>query len=337
MTLASFPTPGTGSFSIGSLTIHYYGIIIAIGIVIASLIAGVRLKRRGADGWVILDIALWAVPLGIIGGRLYHVFTHPGDYFTGSGDPFRFLYVWEGGLAIFGALVLGAFGAWIGCRLAGLRFTALLDAAAPGVLLAQALGRWGNYFNNELFGTPTDLPWGIEIPSSNAAFPIGLPSGTLFHPAFLYESLWDLLGVFVLLWAGRRFLLQWGRTFGLYLIWYGVGRFFIEGIRLDPSEVYLGVRVNQWAAILVVIIGLILMVVQARRHPGLEPSPYLPRHLAAIAAAEGEPDAGEQLFEDAADVALAEGEGTATTASDASAATASGERSTSATTDSARD
>ncbi|WP_084626868.1 prolipoprotein diacylglyceryl transferase [Pseudoclavibacter soli] len=274
MNLATFPSPDISSFSIGSVTIHFYGLIIAVGIILAAALTGVRLQRRGADGWLVLDVALWAVPLGILGGRLYHVFTHPGDYFYAGANPLAILYVWEGGLAIFGAIVLGAFGAWVGSHLSGLRFGALLDAAAPGVLLAQALGRWGNYFNNELFGQPTDLPWGIKIPTTNSAFPVGLPADTLFHPAFLYESLWDLLGVFVLIWAGHKLRLQWGRLFGLYLVWYGIGRFFIEAIRLDPSLVFLGSRVNQLTAVIIVAVGILVIAIRGRQHPGAEPNVY---------------------------------------------------------------
>jgi prolipoprotein diacylglyceryl transferase len=142
--------------------------------------------------------------------------------------------------------------------------------------VAQAIGRFGNYFNRELFGTPTDLPWGLEIESTNPAFPIGLPAGTLFHPTFLYEALWNVLGAFVIIWAGRRFTLQWGRTFAVYLMWYGLGRVAIESIRLDPSESFLGIRVNVWAAIGAIVLGLVILFVQRRRHPGLEPDAYVP-------------------------------------------------------------
>ncbi|HRN28881.1 MAG TPA: prolipoprotein diacylglyceryl transferase, partial [Terrimesophilobacter sp.] len=149
------------------------------------------------------------------------------------------------------------------------------DALAPGLLLAQAFGRLGNWFNHELYGLPTDLPWGLEIESTNAAFPAGLPEGTLFHPTFLYEILWNLLGVAVLLLVERRWNLQWGRLLGCYLIWYGIGRSFFESIRIDPSEIFFGIRTNVWAAIFAVVVGLIIVVVQGRRHPGLEPSPYV--------------------------------------------------------------
>ena len=142
---------------------------------------------------------LWAVPLGIIGGRIFHVLTHPDDYFYAGANLLKTLYIWEGGMAIFGALILGGVGAFIGCRMSGLRFWSFADAVAPALLLAQAFGRFGNYFNHELFGLPTNLPWGLEIESTNPAFPAGLPADTLFHPTFLYEIIWNLLGVVVLL------------------------------------------------------------------------------------------------------------------------------------------
>jgi prolipoprotein diacylglyceryltransferase len=201
-------------------------------------------------------------------------------------------------MAIFGALMLGAVGTWIGCRLSGVRFWSFADALAPSLLLAQAFGRLGNYFNHELFGLPTDLPWGLEIESTNPAFPAGLPAGTLFHPTFLYEIIWNLLGVAVLLFIERRWRLgrwripfldvevpapvagayrfQWGKLLGMYLIWYGVGRSFFESIRIDPSEIFFGIRTNVWAAFGAILVGLVIIVVQSRRHPGVEPSPYVP-------------------------------------------------------------
>ena len=158
----------------------------------------------------------------------------------------------------------------------GIRFWTFADALAPGLLLAQAFGRLGNYFNHELYGLPTDLPWGLEIEASNPAFPIGLPAGTLFHPTFLYEIIWNLLGVAVILWIGHRFNPQWGRLFGVYLIWYGAGRTVWETIRIDPSEYLFGIRANVWAAILAIVVGLAIIVIQSRRHTGAEPSPYVP-------------------------------------------------------------
>ncbi len=292
MILASIPSPPLQwrSFNVGewmremgatwatfNLTIHAYALCILLGIVVGLVVTNRRLVARGIESWLILDIALFAIPLGIVGGRAYHVVTHPSDYFAGQ-DFARVFYVWEGGLAIFGALILGGVGGWIGCRMNGLRFTTLLDAIAPGLIIAQAIGRIGNYFNHELFGGPTDLPWGLEIDLLNPAFPLGLPPGTLFHPTFLYEAIWNLLGAAVIIWSGRRFTLQWGRNFAVYLVWYGIGRIAIETIRLDPSESFLGVRVNVWGAVATVLMGLLIFVVQGRRHPGLEPSGYRPGH-----------------------------------------------------------
>lgn len=155
------------------IPIHAYALCILAGIVAAALLTGYRLKRRGADAGVVLDIALWSVPFGIIGGRIFHVVTHPDDYFGAGKDLLKTLYIWEGGMAIFGALILGGVGTLIGCRLAGVRFWSFTDAVAPGLLLAQAFGRFGNYFNHELFGLPTNLPWGLEIEATNPAFPAG--------------------------------------------------------------------------------------------------------------------------------------------------------------------
>jgi len=278
---ASIPSPPQSSFQLGPLTIHFYALCIIAGIIAAVLLTNHRLTRRGAERWVVIDIAIIAVPLGIIGARIFHVLTHPNFYFgpgRNTWNPFEFgsvWAIWEGGIAIFGALLGGAVGAWLGCKWTGIRFWTFADALAPGILLAQALGRFGNWFNHELFGLPTDLPWGLEIESSNPAFPAGLAEGTLFHPTFLYEVLWNGLGVIVLLWAGHRLRLQWGKLFALYLIWYSAGRIVWESIRIDPSEVLLGLRSNVWAAILGVVVGLVIFIVQSRRHLGVEPSPYM--------------------------------------------------------------
>jgi len=204
------------------------------------------------------------------------VLTHPGFYFGAGTDLWAVFRIWEGGIAIYGALIGGAIGAFLGCKWTGIRFWTFADALAPGLLLAQAMGRFGNWFNQELYGLPTDLPWGLEIDADNPAFPPGLAPGTLFHPTFLYEVIWNVLGVLFLLWVGNRFRLQWGRLFGLYLVWYSAGRIVWESIRIDPSEIILGLRSNVWAAILGVILGLVIFFVQKRRHPGSEPSPYVP-------------------------------------------------------------
>jgi len=258
-----------------NLSIHAYALCILVGIFAGLVITNRRLVARGAEPWVVLDIALLAIPFGIIGGRVYHVLTHPADYFAGQ-NILRVFYIWEGGMAIFGALILGAVGAYIGARMVRMNFWSFADAIAPGLLVAQAFGRFGNWFNRELFGTPTDLPWGLEIESTNPAFPIGLQEGTLFHPTFLYEAVWNVMGALLLVWLGRRVTLQWGKQFGLYLIWYGVGRVAIETIRLDPSETILGVRVNVWGSVVAILFGLAIIAIQSRRHPGLEPGVYRP-------------------------------------------------------------
>lgn len=274
-----------------NLTINAYAVFILLGIGAALWLTNRRLVARGVEPGLVLDIALWAVPFGILGGRLYHVATHPADYFYEGADLLRIFYVWEGGLAILGAVSLGAVGAYIGARSAGLRFTAFADALAPGLLLAQGIGRTGNYFNQELFGAPTDLPWGLQIDRPNPAIPVGIPDSTLFHPTFLYEMLWNVLGALVLIWVGKKLSLQWGRLFALYLVWYGIGRVFLETIRLDPAELILGIRVNIWGALAAIALGIFLYLRQAYRHPGAEPSAYVPGR-------EWTPDSGVDFEDD---------------------------------------
>ncbi|TFB92569.1 prolipoprotein diacylglyceryl transferase [Cryobacterium sp. HLT2-28] len=273
----SIPSPDISSIQVGPFQIHFYALFILTGIVVAVILTSRRLTRRGGEPGIVLDITLWAVPFGIIGGRLYHVVTHPTDYFFPGADLWKTLYVWEGGLAIFGAILFGGLGAYVACRRAGVRFLSFGDALAPGMLLAQSFGRLGNYFNQELFGTPTTLPWGLQITPSQPAFPTGLPADTLFHPLFLYEILWNLAGVIIVLLAERQYNLRWGKTLGLYLIIYGVGRTWFESFRLDPTEFeLLGIKINMITATAVAVVGLILIIVQSRRHTEPEPSPYLP-------------------------------------------------------------
>jgi len=284
----SIPSPDISGFSLGPFTIRYYALFIITGIVVATWLTSRRLKRRGARGDEAIDIALWAVPFGIIGGRLYHVVTHPTDYFYPGADLLTVLYVWEGGLAIFGAVLFGGVGVYIGCRRTGIRFLSFADALAPGLLIAQAIGRLGNYFNQELFGAPTTLPWGLQIDPASHAFPPGLPADTLFHPLFLYEMLWNLTGAAVILLLERRVALRWGKAFGLYLIIYGTGRAFLESLRIDPTGFVLwGMKINMLTALLVALAGLTLIIVQTRRHPEPEESPFRPgRGPAPVAADE---------------------------------------------------
>lgn len=277
----SIPSPMWSFFDLGPLRIHAYALCILVGIVAAAWWTNRRLVARGGENWIVLDVILFAIPIGIVGARIYHVLTHPADYFYPGADLLRTLYIWEGGNAIFGSLLGGAVGAWIGTRFAGLRFWSFADALAPALLIAQAFGRLGNWFNHELFGLPTSLPWGLEIESSNPAFPVGLPAGTLFHPVFLYEMLWNVLGALVLVVIERNLALRWGRAFGVYLIWYGIGRSMFEAIRIDPSGTFLGVRTNIWAAWAAILIGVVIIVWQGRRHPGEETSIYLPERSPA--------------------------------------------------------
>jgi len=280
---------GIGVPATFALNIHAYALCILAGIIVAVVMTSRRLTKRGAEPGITIDIILWAIPLGIIGARIFHVLTHPGDYFGEGKNPLAVLFIWEGGLAIFGALILGAVGVWIGCRRTGIRFWTFADAVAPAVLLAQAFGRLGNYFNHELFGTPTDLPWGLEIESTNSAYPLGLPEGVLFQPTFLYEIIWNVIGVIVILALEKKFRLQWGKTLSLYLIWYGAGRIVWESIRIDPSEIFAGLRTNVWAAIFAVVLGVVIYLVQSRRHTGVEPGPYvLGRGWSADAAVDSE-------------------------------------------------
>jgi prolipoprotein diacylglyceryl transferase len=276
--LASLPSPPADwqYFDVGPLRVHVYALAILAGIILATWITGRRLTARGGEKGVVLDFLLWTVPLGIIFARAYHVLTHPGDYFGPDINPLSVFYIWEGGNAIFGGLIGGALGVWLGSRQTGVRFFSFADALIPGLLIAQAAGRLGNYFNQELFGLPTTLPWGLVIDLPNSAVPSGLPADTLFHPTFLYEMIWNLAGVVILLLIERRRDMRWGKALAFYLVWYGLGRAWLEAIRLDPSETFLGIRTNIWASFAAILLGVILYVVQSRRHPGREESIYLP-------------------------------------------------------------
>ncbi|MGN7859363.1 prolipoprotein diacylglyceryl transferase [Microbacterium sp. 22303] len=314
---ASIPSPPISYFQVGPLQIHFYALCIIAGIIVATLLTNHRLTKRGAERWVVVDICIIAVPLAIIGARIFHVATHPGFYFgpdKNTWNPFEpgsVWAIWEGGIAIFGALIGGAIGAWLGCKWTGVRFSAFADALAPGLILAQAFGRFGNWFNHELFGLPTDLPWGLEIESTNSAFPAGLAPGTLFHPTFLYEVIWNTLGCLFLLWLGHKLRLQWGKLFAVYLIWYGAGRMVWESIRIDPSEIYFGLRTNVWAALFGVVLGIVVLFVQTRRHPGFEPSPYQPGREPSTAGVESQnPDDFVDLSEPQTDENRAEADAT---------------------------
>ncbi|MDQ0078210.1 prolipoprotein diacylglyceryl transferase [Arthrobacter oryzae] len=290
---ASIPSPDWSGFDIplpwGSLRIHAYALCILAGIVVGLWLTSVRWNKRGTPEGSLWDIAIWAIPFGIIGGRLYHVFSSPDAYFgpgfDGTGDLSLIPQIQRGGLGIWGAVLLGAVGAWIGCRRAGVKLTAFLDAAAPGLLLAQAVGRWGNYFNQELFGGPTTLPWGLQIDADNANFPAGMPADTLFHPTFLYESLWNIAGVLILLALDRKFNFRRGRLFWIYAMYYTLGRVWIEAMRIDDAEQIslfgITTRLNVWTSIVVFLAALIVFVVLGLRKRDEPDTPYLDGHIPA--------------------------------------------------------
>lgn len=290
LTLTTFesgiPSPAINSIDLGFVEIRFYALFILAGMAIAIVVMGRRLQRRGHRRDAALSIALWAIPFGIIGARLYHVVTHPMDYFFVGADLWKVFAIWEGGIAIFGAVIFGAVGVWIGARQEGIRFVEAADALAPALLLAQAMGRMGNYVNQELFGTPTTLPWGLQIDPGNPAIPPGTPDGTLFHPLFLYELLWNVVGFACILlierlWRSRRGLeAPRGVALGLYLIWYGLGRAWFESFRLDPTEFeLLGVKINIITAIIAALAGGALVALAVRR--GIAPRTTLVSDIAA--------------------------------------------------------
>jgi prolipoprotein diacylglyceryl transferase len=262
------PSPSLSSFSVGPLTIHFYALCIITGIAAAIWIGRKRYANLGGNPDDVSEVAIWAVPFGIIGGRIYHVITSPAQYFGANGNPVDALRIWEGGLGIWGAISLGAVGAYLYFRThkTTLNFRQLLDSLAPGVVVAQAVGRIGNYFNQEVFGKPTELPWGLEIDPVNR--PDGFESYATFHPTFLYELLWCLV-VAVLLIKLPGFLKQitskQGDIFALYILGYTLGRVWIESLRIDEANLILGLRLNIWVSLIVLITASAYLIASKRR------------------------------------------------------------------------
>jgi prolipoprotein diacylglyceryl transferase len=256
--LASIPSPSESVWHLGPFPLRAYALCIIAGVVAAIWVGDRRFRARGGQAGAVADVAIWAIPFGLVGARLYHVLTNPELYFADGREPIRALYIWEGGLGIWGAIALGAVGAYIGCRRHGVRFAPFADALAPGILLGQAIGRFGNWFNQELFGGPTDLPWGLEIDAAHR--PEGYEQYATFHPTFLYESIWNLAGFFVLIWADRKFRLGGGRVVALYVAVYTLGRFWIEGLRIDTAHEFLGLRLNQWTSLVLFALAVALFV-----------------------------------------------------------------------------
>ena len=310
---ASIPSPDWSGFDIplpwGSLRIHAYALCILAGIMVGLWLTSVRWAKRGAPEGSVWDIVIWAIPFGIIGGRLYHVVSSPDAYFgpgfDGTGDLSLIPQIQRGGLGIWGAVLLGVLGAWIGCRRSGVKLSAFLDAAAPGLLLAQAVGRWGNYFNQELFGGPTTLPWGLQVDADNPNFPAGVPTDTLFHPTFLYESLWNIAGVVILLALDRRFNFRRSRLFWLYAMYYTLGRVWIEAMRIDDAEqiALFGIttRLNVWTSIFVFVAALIVFILLGRKGRPVPDSVFLPgREPAKTEAVDGGTGSAPRDAEDTA-------------------------------------
>ena len=266
------PSPTQGVWYLGPVPLRAYALCILAGILVAVWLTQRRLAARGGDPERVIDVAMWAVPFGIVGGRLYHVISSPQAYFGEGGHPVDALKIWNGGLGIWGAVALGALGAWIGCRRSGVSYLDFADALAPGLIIAQAIGRWGNWFNNELYGGPTDLPWALQIhewdaTTGEAVRDAGGQAVVLgsYHPTFLYESLWCLGVAALLVWADRRFRLRPGQVFALYVMGYTLGRVWIEMMRVDEANHVLGLRLNVWTSLLVFAFGLAWFVLARRR------------------------------------------------------------------------
>jgi prolipoprotein diacylglyceryl transferase len=300
MILASIPSPDQGVWHLGPFPVRAYALCIIIGIVVCVWMGERRWVARGGQPGTVGDIAIWAVPFGVVGGRLYHVVTDPELYFGDGQDPITALYVWRGGLGVWGAIGMGALGAYIGGRRRGIRFRAFADAVAPGLAVAQGIGRFGNWFNQELYGRPTDLPWGLEIDAEHRrGLAAEYQQADTFHPAFLYEALWNFGVAGLVIWADRRYRLGYGRAFALYVMGYTAGRGWIEYLRIDTVNHLFGVRLNVWTSIVLFVLALAYFVVVGRRHPGREadvqPSlhPEEPQSTEEPVETEGPPDREE--------------------------------------------
>ncbi|MDT5101513.1 MAG: hypothetical protein QOC76_5250 [Mycobacterium sp.] len=330
--LASFPSPSQGVWHLGFIPIRAYALFILVGVIVALVIGDRRWTARGGEPGVIYDIALWAIILGLIGGRLYHVLTDWSTYFgPGGAGLWAAFKIQEGGLGIWGAVALGGVGAWIGCRRRGIPLPAFGDAIAPGIVLAQAIGRIGNYFNQELYGRPTTMPWGLEIYERRDAHGAldslnGVSTGQLIetvHPTFLYELLWNLLVFVLLIWIDRRYRIGHGRLFATYVAAYCFGRFWVELMRSDMATHIAGIRINSFVSVFVFIGAVVYIMVapKGREDPSSlrgnaeeeqlapdederSPADELTKELAAVAATTGvvaaAKAAGEKEDEDAA-------------------------------------
>ncbi|MFB4316210.1 prolipoprotein diacylglyceryl transferase [Actinomadura sp. 21ATH] len=273
--VAFIPSPSQGVWHLGPVPLRAYALMIILGIIVAVWLGERRWAAKGGTPGTIIDVAVWAVPFGLVGGRVYHVVTDYQRYFGEGRDPVDALKIWEGGLGIWGAVLFGGIGAMIACRRRGISVAALGDAAAPGIVLAQGIGRWGNYWNQELYGRPLDAFWALEIDQAHRPrLSDGSPDPqyadlATYHPAFLYEFLWCTVLAVVLVWADRRWKLTHGRLFALYVAGYTLGRFWIEWLRIDDAHEILGLRLNNWTALLV-FLGAVAYISWARTKTGPE-------------------------------------------------------------------
>ena len=265
------PSPSEGVWNIGFFPVRGYAMCILAGIIAAIWVTQRRLADRGGRVGLALDISVWAVPFGILGGRIYHLVTSPQAYFGEGGHPLDALKIWNGGLGIWGAIMLGAVGALVGCRRQGIPLRVFADSAAPGILLAQAMGRWGNWFNNEIYGGPTDLPWKLRIYEwdQTAGHAVRDAAGQpvikgYYQPTFLYESLFCLVLALVLVVLDRRLHLKAGQVIALYVAGYPLGRVVLEFMRTDEANHILGLRVNVWVSLLVFLVGVTMFVLFGR-------------------------------------------------------------------------
>jgi prolipoprotein diacylglyceryl transferase len=266
--LASIPSPSSGNLHLGPLTIHMYGVMLLLGIAAAIAVTGIRWTRRGGDWDLVFQAAVWGVAFGVVGARAYHDVTSWNEVRHTWWGPFA---VWQGGLGIWGGITFGVLAGAFVVRRAGASVTLMLDCVAPALLVAQAVGRWGNYWNQELFGKPTSLPWGLEIDDNHR--PSQYAGTTTFHPIFLYEFVTDLAGAGLLILVGRRFRIRPPGLFALYVAYYTFWRMFEELLRVDPSHHFLGERINFWVALVLFLAAAVVFVrLQFYRPAGPDPT-----------------------------------------------------------------
>jgi len=279
MLVASIPSPHTGIVNLGPLHIHLYGLTLLVAILACVWLTTYRWKRMGGDPDLVVRVAVWGVAFGVVGARAYHDLTSwnevPSPKWKGIFE------VWQGGLGVWGGILLGTLAGWVVVRRAGADVGKFMDAAAPGLLLAQGIGRIGNWWNQELYGKPTKLPWALKIDVAHLPADPKYAGYTTFHPTFLYELIWDVVGVLVLVYVARRFRIRPPGLFALYVAWYCFGRFFEELLRIDPAHHVAGLRLNAWVSVIVFVLAVAYFVAhqRGRSTPGARRRRRLrPRH-----------------------------------------------------------